>query len=293
MQRKKHSFGIACCRLNPETTRPEVLMVQKKTTYSFFNFVFNKYNYKDIRKMSQLFNTMTKPEKQDILKFDFEKLWNRIGIDCEPQVYQKKKTKFDNLNKEFITNLIKRSSNADPIWEIPKGRMEHEELPLNTAIRELYEETNVDRELYRVYADAKPILYTNCTDYMIYQTTYFLGEIIDSKYEPCISFDNHFQMSEIDNIKWVSLSEFYYMNRGHQTKQMRNLIARVLFSYRKFRRQPDILIYHELAAVPEDVSPVQLNMEKELEGQKELNSCLPRAECLSDNLVNIAIGQSA
>ena len=40
---KKQSVGIACCRYNPKTNRPEILLVEKRYSYNFQTFVFGHY----------------------------------------------------------------------------------------------------------------------------------------------------------------------------------------------------------------------------------------------------------
>jgi len=144
----KESYGIACCRYNLETLEPEVLMVKKRYTYAFFDFVFSKYKKKDDNRLRKLFSQMSVHEKIDILRLDFDKLWCRIRIKIpEPPDYSYKnlknntnirkndewntyifkKRKFDNnfINTDKgrrLRKLIHGTKSVDSIWEIPKGR---------------------------------------------------------------------------------------------------------------------------------------------------------------------------
>ena len=44
---KKQSIGIACCRFNPNTNKPEILLVEKRYSYNFQTFVFGYYYNND------------------------------------------------------------------------------------------------------------------------------------------------------------------------------------------------------------------------------------------------------
>ena len=76
--KSKQSYGLACCKYIDNVLH--VLMIKKKYTYSFFEFVFGKYPKFDRSKLEALFDTMTYREKTDILEMDFDKLWCRIVL---------------------------------------------------------------------------------------------------------------------------------------------------------------------------------------------------------------------
>lgn len=76
---KKQSIGIACCRYNPKTNRPEILLVQKRYSYNFQTFVFGYYRNNN-KTLKKLFDGMTKEEKLDILSGNFELLWFKVFL---------------------------------------------------------------------------------------------------------------------------------------------------------------------------------------------------------------------
>ena len=55
----KKSYGIACCRYNLTTKLPEILMIKKRYTYAFFDFVFTKYKKNDDNRLCKLFDQMS------------------------------------------------------------------------------------------------------------------------------------------------------------------------------------------------------------------------------------------
>lgn len=81
-------------------------------------------------------------------------------------------------------------------WDFPKGHVEENETEVETAIREVKEETNLDVE---VYEDKKYIseYYTNKGKFK--QVVYFLANSINTELK--------MQEEEIQNIEWISFEE--------------------------------------------------------------------------------------
>src|SRR3989344_6225464 len=76
--KEKKSIGIACVRFVNGSF--ELILVKKRYTYAFVDFVNGKYSIKNQKQMANLFNNMTTAEKIDILRFDFDILWARIWL---------------------------------------------------------------------------------------------------------------------------------------------------------------------------------------------------------------------
>jgi 8-oxo-dGTP pyrophosphatase MutT (NUDIX family) len=102
----RKSSGIACCRLNKETNRLEVLLVKKRYTYSFVAFVFGQYIKTDEKRLKFLFNGMTLQEKIDILSLKFDMMWYKIWLEF-PEISMQPKFEFDVSSAESITNTWK------------------------------------------------------------------------------------------------------------------------------------------------------------------------------------------
>ncbi len=110
---KKQSIGIACCRYNPNTDRPEILLVNKRYTYNFQSFVFGRHKNNN-HHLKILFDGMTRSEKQDILSGNYDMLWYKIflkrptlledGKDCDDI-----KSKYKTYKKKFHTRKEKES----------------------------------------------------------------------------------------------------------------------------------------------------------------------------------------
>jgi len=80
MLSKKLSVGIACCRYNSNTSKPEILLVQKRYSYSFQAFVFGHYYPHNDSTLTRLFDGMTLSEKIEVLSGKYEMLWYKIFL---------------------------------------------------------------------------------------------------------------------------------------------------------------------------------------------------------------------
>lgn len=81
-------------------------------------------------------------------------------------------------------------------WDFPKGHVEDGESEVQTAIREVKEETNIDVEVNEKYRYS--IEYSPKED-VIKEVVYFLAKNISSHQEP--------QLEEVSEVKWVKLDE--------------------------------------------------------------------------------------
>ena len=100
----KQSYGLACCKFIDGILH--VLMVKKKYSYAFFEFVFCKYPKFDRKKLDELFNGMTFQEKKDILELNFDKLWCKIVLNVpDDPNSMAKKTKLKKLVGKLKTDV--------------------------------------------------------------------------------------------------------------------------------------------------------------------------------------------
>ena len=255
----RKSSGIACCRINKETKKLEVLLVKKRYTYSFVAFVFGQYNKKDERRLKFLFNGMTVQEKIDILSLKFDMMWYKIWLEF-PEIstypkfdvssasaisntwkalykqkatsnfipyninsmskldfYIKRKNKFESSfvsdNGKRLRSLMIKTKNKELIWEIPKGRKNKRETMMDCAIREFKEETNVDIDMYTIMFNIKPIIESYISENVKYVHNYYMA-YTSKDFDPTISFSYETQISEIDSIRWVNLSEIKFVDHS-------------------------------------------------------------------------------
>lgn len=226
------SYGVACCRKNPYCVNGqyEILFIKKRITYSFIEFVNGTYQQKNL---FNLINSMSTNEKILILTFNFKLIWYHCNMSCSNNKrYIKAKNKFDNLYKSDdgfkLKDMINESTNEELIWEIPKGRCKKNELPINAAIREFEEETNIDKLKYKVLYDKEPIVFSFCDNNINYVYYYFIGIMLDNYYEPKINYFVNNMVFEISDIKFVNTNLIKSLNKNISFHNMIKKIIKIV-----------------------------------------------------------------
>ena len=272
----KKSWGIACCRHN--CNKLELLVVKKRYTYCFVSFVFGQYSKKDDNKIQSLFNGMTLQEKIDILSMNFEILWYKIWLEFPERVstkditqndkwkgmykntaivyniphqttavskldfYLKKKNKFESTflpdGGRRLKSLMHNTKHTKLLWEIPKGRKNNGETPLDAAIREFREETSISMSNYTVLFDIKSVVNSYTSLNITYRNEYYMAYTA-AQYTPIIHL-NTSQISEIDDIRWVSIDEIKFIDVNNKLYN----VARRVFTALKSKYKYDNHIRH-------------------------------------------------
>ena len=210
------SYGMSIFnKINDELC---VLLVKRKYTYNFFNFVMNNYKFSK-KGLLNIFNNISVEEKKNILLFDYNILWkilwwntidnNNNGI--SNIIYFKNKKIYEkNIleNKNFVKECIFMSKNCPDeeciLYSIPRGRKNFKnENGLLVAIRETQEELGLDKTKYILNYNFKK---KYITDYF-YKTIYFIGIYKNNNPNYVkLNFNNEEQLLEINNVKWASLN---------------------------------------------------------------------------------------
>ena len=237
------SIGIICVRYNQESKEFEYLLICRKDTLGFIDFMRGKYSVTNKSHLQAIINEMTLAEKLKLLKNDFDKLWsdlwhNNYGIKYRNEKLSSK-VKFNNLNVGITHNdmtytlesLIKESNTlwGEPEWEIPKGRRSYHERDIDTALREFEEETGIPKDNIHIVKNIIPYdeIFTG-SNFKSYRQRYFVGILQQSS-----SLDNY-QKCEVSNIKWVPFSELSNTIRTYSLEKLKVLhnINKVLETYR-------------------------------------------------------------
>ena len=206
------SYGIILFK--KEEGIPKILMIERKDSICFTEFMRGRYNVKNDDYIQLLISRFSNNEKKKILNHTFDELWNDLWIDLTTinikikKEYQPSKIKFNILqNNNKLKNIIDKDkllyNNNE--WEFPKGRREHYENNIDCAKREVKEETDINSNDYIIYKNVVPFIeeYTSINN-VRYKSCYYIGEIKDINYEVKLNKENKNQCNEINNIKWVT-----------------------------------------------------------------------------------------
>lgn len=210
------SYGIILIKENEDKTI-SFLVVQRKFTYEFVEFIKGRYKMDNIDYIYNLLKYLTVEEIDKILTFDFVNLWielcyNNNKINKIKKIkYDKEcaiaKVKFDYIiahNKEYILNL-KNNNNNELEYGFPKGRLNIDENLFDCACREFTEETNINIEDITFLFDLKTFSETFMgSNNIYYKHIYYLAKI---NKEIILEIKTNSQIDEINNIKFFTKNE--------------------------------------------------------------------------------------
>jgi len=230
------SYGIICYRLN-ETNTPEYLMIQRKDSLCFMEFIRGKYDLKNIKYICQLIKDMTSTEKNYLISKTFEELWNYVWYQTSIQRHTNEfncaKIKFESLKKGFqidsqfinLEILVDTTETLyeEPEWGFPKGRRRLREEDINCAIREFTEETGILSEMITLKPTKTPFSEVFFgTNHVLYRHIYFIAKINDSDLSTNtidVDINNINQIREVQAIKWFTFEDTISHIRPHNTER--------------------------------------------------------------------------
>lgn len=155
------------------------LMLTKRYTYGFYDFINNKYNIENNIQIGNLINEMTEEELKLILNETYNNLWKLLHKNQKyPQRFEKNFNKIKSRIKSNTYN-IKKSVFKTPDWEFPKGKREKSDIDdIHTAIREFKEETGLEDNDFQVFDNIKPLVENyKGTDGLNYAYFYYIAII--------------------------------------------------------------------------------------------------------------------
>ena len=222
------SYGILCF-----TDEHKVLMIQRKDSISYIEFLRGKYDLNNSSYIVDLLNTCSIEERGRIQSYSFDDLWNTLWFsggnhkkqtDRMIKEYHKSKEMLERLQAskqlyELLDQCHKRYET--PEWEFPKGRRSTREGNMNCAIREFEEETDLSSDEYTLLKNIIPLSeeFTGSNG-VRYKHIYYIAMYKGSR-GLSINTDRYEQYSEIGDIQWLSIDESYSKIRDeHPTKKL-------------------------------------------------------------------------
>ncbi len=200
----------------------QVLMVKRKDSLRFVEFVRGKYELEEPQYLKHLLQEMTPVEHSMILSKTFIELWQHVWGSSNPRNYrndfEKSQIKFNELktrpgtndpSKTLLEELITENPPkwSEPEWGFPKGRRNPGENDLEVAIRETFEETNINSSQLNIFERIEPIVETYMGDNKInYCHKYFLS-LINNGVSIHYDTTNQIMAREISDIRWFSIDD--------------------------------------------------------------------------------------
>lgn len=201
------------------------VMIQRKNSFSYIEFLRGRYNEKDNFKITSMFELMSSNEVSLIKNNNFETLWNNLWkTTANLNIYLKEmnsaKKKFNYLNTNNLFKNLEAKYNC-PEWGFPKGRRNKYENNNVCANREFTEETNLLN--YTQYDRINSIdeVFMG-TDNVMYKHIYYIAGSNDHKLS--FSEDNY----EIGDIGWFTIDQILKLLRPYNKTKI-DIINQIYF----------------------------------------------------------------
>ena len=214
--------------------KKEIVMIEKHDSISYIEFIRGKYAFDNYYYIQLLIDRMSLQEKEKIIKYTFEELWNDIWYsENNSKEFSKSKKKYDMIEEElqsFINKSKKQYGYNE--WEIPKGRRNQDETNKDCAIREFREETNITPDKYDIYDNILPFeeFYTGSNNIQ-YKNVYYIASL-KNDIELYIDDTNNDQIKEVKSIKWIGKDNYKEYIRDYSDYKIKilNQIFEFLYS---------------------------------------------------------------
>jgi 8-oxo-dGTP pyrophosphatase MutT (NUDIX family) len=206
------SYGIICYKI--ENNEIKYLMLQRKDSLCFMEFIRGKYQVSDMEYIKFLISNMTLNERNMLVNNSFDDIWNYLW--CQNPInpikntkeYLESKSKFETLaNSNFFKNYTKTIASIfnEQEFGFPKGRRKIKENDIDCAIREFYEETKLKKDDLIIYDDIEPyeeIFFG--TNNVLYKHSYYIAKLKNNNINPSIDHNCIDQIREVRALKWFN-----------------------------------------------------------------------------------------
>jgi 8-oxo-dGTP pyrophosphatase MutT (NUDIX family) len=238
---KQCKYPITSIGIINVNEKGEYLMICRKKTLGYVEFIRGKYNFLFKHFIINLISEMTDSEKNDILTKTFYELWADLWK-CIPD------GNLDELHAKEKFNIIKhgcmienklvtleqlihecKHSWNEPEWGFPKGRRNSYESDLTCAFREYEEETGYDKKDVHIIKNILPYeeIFTG-SNYKSYKHKYFIGKSTNSIQQ------RPFQEVEVSDLKWFSYEDAMNAIRPYniERKEVLTMVHSMLSEYK-------------------------------------------------------------
>ena len=243
--------GIAFRKNTLKNNQIEYLMICRKHTLGYMDFMRGKYSLFNKEHILNLLKEMSIEEKDNIVAKDFSLLWNQLWNKNENeksdniQYNTEEFLSFDKItslkhgvhnNNEYYTlKSLLEESNKDTIWQepewgFPKGRRNPNENDIDCGLREFLEETGYTMNDINIVENIVPFdeIFMG-SNYKSYKHKYYL---LYMDYENSLK-NTYYDNSEVSKVEWKTFEESLECIRPYnlEKKKLINSINSCIHKY--------------------------------------------------------------
>ena len=224
----RQSIGLIIARRDSHNKDFEYLLVSRRHTFAYVDFICGRYNVNDTSYVIKLLSQMTIKERICLLTMKFTKIWSDLWLSSKHNCrgFGRASEKFEYMlhKRQIILTLIEQLPCRwrEPEWGFPKGHQEKNENPLDCAIREVYEETLVRPFDYVILPFPHVDEFLRGTDGVAYHNIFFLCHAMPW-IAPRLDASNTNQIQEIGNIQWLTFGGALKKFRHYETQHVDTL----------------------------------------------------------------------
>jgi 8-oxo-dGTP pyrophosphatase MutT (NUDIX family) len=211
------SNGVVVFRINPKTKKREYLMIRRKDTLGYMDFMRGKFPIYQKNYIMNMLMQMTVDEKNKIrLRIKDGSMKEKIQILVNGVV--------SHSDKYDLCTLLDESDNygiwTEPEWGFPKGRRNSQEKDYECALREFSEETGYPISILNNIRNIVPFdeIFIG-SNYKSYRHKYYLMYM---SYKDSLCMKS-FQKSEVSSMEWKTLDECMNSIRSYNLEKKKIL----------------------------------------------------------------------
>lgn len=215
---------------SPTNHSIQFLLIQRKDSLSYIEFIRGKYSATNDLYMSKLLRGMTQNEQERLVTYTFEQLWNDIWgngpiMRSHKNEYDASEIRFLEI-KDKLPELIKNNPTkwTEPEWGFPKGRRNTHEGDMECAIREFQEETDLKQNEFDIIKNTNTLSETFYGSNNVHYCHKYYLAICNYAVDVNMNIDNAHMLREIGNIKWFSFDEAVSKIRSDNYEKMDILV---------------------------------------------------------------------
>ena len=234
------SIGTIAYKIDEDTGELMYLLICRKDTLGFVDFMRGKYPLRDKKYISNIVDEMTIFEKQKIIDCSFNKLWKELWCDNIGIQYRGEERisqdKFNSLKlginqPHTIQSIISESKTCwtSPEWGFPKGRRNYQEKDISCALREFEEETGYQSSHMSLVQNLLPFeeVFTGSNN-KSYKHCYYLAKMTNFP-GTC-----KFQETEVSAVEWLTYDDAIKKIRPYNLEKI-EILTRVNKLLREYR----------------------------------------------------------